>query len=146
MAEQKYMKKRISLRDVFRSTPKARKDYIKGVDKFNLELKQAKAEKIKQQKELDEYNRQMAQAFKKARSGGGHSVIYVKSVKEKEEIKEKPKLSSSGTYIDSSGRGYSSRFPPETKSKTSENIFRGSAPSFLSSSSKKKTINPFTGK
>jgi len=70
MAEQevKLMKARIPLKSIFRTTPESRKEYIKNINKYNLELvEQAKQKKLaeqEQQRLLDKYNKDMDKYLK----------------------------------------------------------------------------------
>jgi hypothetical protein len=69
--ELKFIKPRISLRDVFRTTPKARKDYVQGVARHNIELRrqaeQRRMDVIAQQKLMDKYDESI-RAYNRAAS------------------------------------------------------------------------------
>jgi hypothetical protein len=108
MAEQevKLMKARIPLKSIFRTTPESRKEYIKNINKYNLELvEQAKQKKLaeqEQQRLLDKYNKDMNKYLKAMKS-----VPYTYTTKVEYQEPE-PVKKSSGSSSRSSRRSRSS--------------------------------------
>jgi hypothetical protein len=134
MAEQevKLMKPRIPLKSIFRTTPESRKEYIKNINKYNLELvEQAKQKKLaaqEQQRLLDKYNKDMDKYLKAMKS-----VPYTYTAKvEYQEPEPVNKSSSSsksrGSSVDYS-RTTSSVFKNLSSSKPTTSLFKsGNSP------------------
>jgi len=106
MAEQevKLMKARIPLKSIFRTTPESRKEYIKNINKYNLELvEQAKQKKLaaeEQQRLLEKYNKDMDKYLKAMKSV---PYMYTSKVEYQE---PEPVKKSSGSSSRSSGSSY----------------------------------------
>jgi len=134
--ELKFVKPRISLRDVFRSTPQSRKDYVRGVQRHNLELRmlaeQRKLDAQAQAELMRKYDDKI-KAYQKAASTPIHYTyspqIYVEPTPE-----PAPSRTSSSSPISRSGTTVSSLTGlPSTPSRTSSSRTSSSRTSSSSS-------------
>jgi len=73
----KLLKKRITLKSIFRTTPQERKDYSKNVRKYNFDIMEQARLKELSRKEQEEYLRQFNSSIDKFNRAARSQVTYV---------------------------------------------------------------------